>query len=214
MALAMTLSDTFNLNGPSYYYHFDSGTGAPEGKYLAADWHAYATYWAFTPAAISGKNVTSCQISIEPSTYTVSSNKTITFFAACAPINDTVDTTKGIILRKNRANFNAYTNPVTFARSGATTLDVTNVVKYAADNYTGNWGFYLIGTRYTNVTNGDNVGSASKVTFTNPQFPTLEAGPSTFINIGGTWKEATPYIKVNGVWQKATGNIKINSAWQ
>jgi hypothetical protein len=211
---ATSLSNTFNLDGTSYYYHFDNGTGAPKGKYLASSYHAYATFWGFTSAAVGGKNITSCKISIEPDTYTVSGSKTITFFAACAPLNDVSDPIRGIILRKNRSNFNAYTSPVTLARSGATTLDVTNVVKYAADNYTGNWGFYVIGTRYTDVTNGDNIGSASKITFKNPKVPTLEAGPSTFINIGGTWKEATPYIKVNGVWQKATGNIKINSTWQ
>lgn len=34
------------------------------------------------------------------------------------------------------------------------------------------------------------------------------------INVGGTWKEATPFVNVGGVWKQATPFIKINGEWK
>lgn len=45
------------------------------------------------------------------------------------------------------------------------------------------------------------------------EFTTLTAA-TLKLNVGGSWKKATPYIKVNGTWKKAKAYMKINGTWK
>lgn len=45
------------------------------------------------------------------------------------------------------------------------------------------------------------------------EFTTLTAA-TLKLNVGGSWKKATPYIRVNGTWKKAKAYMKINGTWK
>lgn len=49
-----------------------------------------------------------------------------------------------------------------------------------------------------------------------PQLGTVvnPAATIVWINVAGTWKEATPFIKASGTWKQATPFIKVASIWR
>ena len=38
--------------------------------------------------------------------------------------------------------------------------------------------------------------------------------PGVFVNVGGVWKNATPYVRVGGVWRQAIRYVKVNGVWK
>lgn len=202
----LTPSSTFDFNGTSYYYHYNSGTGTSTGRYLCSSYAPYATYWPYSADAVYDKNVSSVIVSISAATYTISSGKTIKVFAACAPLSST-NSTKNIILSKNSSKFGATTSAVTLPKSGSASLDITSVVAYAAANYNKNWGLYFIGAGST--------GSASKVTFNVPTFSTINITEGLVkIHNGSTWVDGVPYIYDGTKWVKAKAIYRHDgSSW-
>lgn len=197
--MAVVVSNTLDFTHTSYYYHYNSGTGvSTNSKFLASSYAPYAIYWAYSADAVYGKNPASAIIKLTKATYTISSGKTITVRAACAPLVSTSDATDNIILSKNSSKFGAMSGSVTLPTTGSVDLDITSVVAYAAQNYNRNWGLYLIG--------GGNTGYASKVTITTPTFSSLVL-TSGIMNLkeDDAWKHGVPYIYKNGSWVPSSG---------
>ena len=200
---AVTVSSTFDFNSTSYYYKFNGDTGTSSGRFLASGYAAYATYWAYSADAVYDKNVSSVIISVSPATYKISSGKTITFYAACAPLKSASDASTNTIT----SGFGATTSAVTLPKSGSASLDITSVVAYAAANYNKNWALYLIGSK--------NVGYASKVTFNTPTFTTADISEGLVkIHNGSTWVDGVPYVHNGSAWVKAKAVYVHNgSSW-
>lgn len=181
----VTFSSTFDFNSSSYYYHYTSGTGTSKGRFLCSNYAPYATYWAYTSAAVYGKHYSQVILSITASSYTISSGKTISVFAACAPLSSS-DSSNNIILSKNSSKFGAISDAVVLPKNGSASLNITNVITYAAANYNQNWGLYFIGAGST--------GSASKVTFNVPSFSSLKTGGLSVNIDSSSWSIGQPYI--------------------
>ena len=57
----------------------------------------------------------------------------------------------------------------------------------------------------------DSTGDMKASTFTAPAL----LGPTVYIKVGGTWKQATSvYIRVSGAWKDALAKIKVGGSWK
>ena len=57
----------------------------------------------------------------------------------------------------------------------------------------------------------DSTGDMKSSTFTAPAL----LGPTVYIKVGGTWKQATSvYIRVSGAWKDAPVKIKVGGSWK
>ena len=57
----------------------------------------------------------------------------------------------------------------------------------------------------------DSTGDMKASTFTAPAL----LGPTVYIKVGGTWKQATSvYIRVSGAWKDALVKIKVGGSWK
>ena len=57
----------------------------------------------------------------------------------------------------------------------------------------------------------DSTGDMKSSTFTAPAL----LGPTVYIKVGGTWKQATSvYIRVSGAWKDALVKIKVGGSWK
>ena len=57
----------------------------------------------------------------------------------------------------------------------------------------------------------DSTGDMKASTFAAPAL----LGPTVYINVGGTWKQATSvYIRVSGAWKDAPVKIKVGGSWK
>ena len=57
----------------------------------------------------------------------------------------------------------------------------------------------------------DSTGDMKASTFTAPAL----LGPTVYIKVGGTWKQATSvYIRVSGAWKDALAKINIGGSWK
>ena len=57
----------------------------------------------------------------------------------------------------------------------------------------------------------DSTGDRKASAFTAPAL----LGPTVYINVGGTWKQATSvYIRVSGAWKDAPVKIKVGGSWK
>ena len=57
----------------------------------------------------------------------------------------------------------------------------------------------------------DSTGDMKSSTFTAPEL----LGPTVYIKVGGTWKQATSvYIRVSGAWKDALVKIKVGGSWK
>ena len=57
----------------------------------------------------------------------------------------------------------------------------------------------------------DSTGDMKSSTFTAPAL----LGPTVYIKVGGTWKQATSvYIRVSGAWKDALAKINIGGSWK
>ena len=57
----------------------------------------------------------------------------------------------------------------------------------------------------------DSTGDMKSSTFTAPAL----LGPTVYIKVGGTWKQATSvYIRVSGAWKDAMVKINVGGAWK
>ena len=53
--------------------------------------------------------------------------------------------------------------------------------------------------------------STQEISFTAPEL----LGPTVYIKVGGTWKQATSvYIRVSGAWKDAPVKIKVGGSWK
>lgn len=195
--MAIVISDTFDFNSTSYHYEYTGDTGSDVGAhFLASNYAPQVTYWNFNPSAVYGKYISSAVINLVKDIYTISSGKTITVKAACALLSSTTDRESNVILSSESSKFDAMTSEVTLPSSGSVNLDITNVIKYAAENYNAPWGLYLIG--------GGDTGYASSVTINTPTFTNYEVN-NNIINIhnGSSWIQRTPYIHNGSNWVKS-----------
>lgn len=39
-------------------------------------------------------------------------------------------------------------------------------------------------------------------------------GTQAYLNVGGTWKTATPWVNVGGVWKQATPSVNVGGTWK
>ena len=39
-------------------------------------------------------------------------------------------------------------------------------------------------------------------------------GTQAYLNVGGTWKTATPWVNVGGVWKQAAPNVNVGGTWK
>ena len=92
--------------------------------------------------------------------------------------------------------------------------------------YTGSWpansgdtvSYYFTGEAAagTSITvtvgrQADSTGDMKASTFTAPAL----LGPTVYIKVGGTWKQATSvYIRVSGAWKDALAKINIGGSWK
>ena len=92
--------------------------------------------------------------------------------------------------------------------------------------YTGSWpansgdtvSYYFTGEAAagTSITvtvgrQADSTGDMKASTFTAPAL----LGPTVYIKVGGTWKQATSvYIRVSGAWKDALVKIKVGGSWK
>lgn len=92
--------------------------------------------------------------------------------------------------------------------------------------YTGSWpansgdtvSYYFTGEAAagTSITvtvgrQADSTGDMKASTFTAPAL----LGPTVYIKVGGTWKQATSvYIRVSGAWKDAPVKIKVGGSWK
>lgn len=57
----------------------------------------------------------------------------------------------------------------------------------------------------------DSTGDMKSSTFTAPAL----LGPTVYINVSGTWKQATSvYIRVSGAWKDALAKINVGGSWK
>ena len=202
----LIFSDELDFQNPSYYYLYTNGTVTATGRYLCNHSKPYATYWAYTPAAVYGKHYSQVILSIKPERYVISGSYTISFFAACAPISSS-NPTNSIILSRDSSKFGARSGTVILHKSGNSILDITNVINYAAKNYNQKWGLYLIGT-------GSSVNSADVVTFRLPTFSTIDMSSIVKIHNGSDWVDGTPYIYNGTEWVKSKAVYRHDgSSW-
>ena len=200
----LIFSDELDFQNPSYYYLYTNGTVTATGRYLCNHSKPCATYWAYTPAAVYGKHYSQVILSIKPERYVISGSRTISFFAACAPISSS-DPRNNIILSRNSSKFGAISDAVTLYKSGNSVLDITNVINYAAKNYNQEWGLYLIGT-------GSDIYSADVVTFRLPTFSTIDMSSIVKIHNGSTWVDGIPYIYDGTKWVEAKAVYRHNGS--
>lgn len=53
--------------------------------------------------------------------------------------------------------------------------------------------------------------STQEISFTAPEL----LGPTVYINVGGTWKQAASvYIRVSGAWKDALAKINVGGSWK
>lgn len=202
----LIFSNELDFQNPSYYYLYTNGTVTTTGRYLCNHSKPYATYWAYTPAAVYGKHYSQVILSIKPERYVISGSRTISFFAACAPISSS-NPNDSIILSRNISKFGAMSDAVFLNKSGNSVLDITNVINYAAKNYNQKWGLYLIGT-------GSDIYSADVVTFRLPTFSTIDMSSIVKIHNGSTWVDGIPYIYDGTKWVEAKAVYRHNgSSW-
>lgn len=202
----LIFSNELDFQNPSYYYHYTRGTGTSTGRFLCSNYAPYATYWAYTSAAVYGKDYSKVILSIKPERYVISGSRTISFFAACAPISSS-DPRNNIILSRNISKFGAMSDAVFLNKSGNSVLDITNVINYAAKNYNQKWGLYLIGT-------GSDIYSADVVTFRLPTFSTIDMSSIVKIHNGSTWVDGIPYIYDGTEWVKSKAVYRHDgSSW-
>ena len=92
--------------------------------------------------------------------------------------------------------------------------------------YTGSWpansgdtvSYYFTGEAAagTSITvtvgrQADSTGDMKASTFAAPAL----LGPTVYIKVGGTWKQATSvYIRVSGAWKDALAKIKVGGSWK
>ena len=57
----------------------------------------------------------------------------------------------------------------------------------------------------------DSTGDMKASTFTAPAL----LGPTVYIKVGGTWKQATSvYVKISGAWKDALAKINVGGSWK
>ena len=76
--------------------------------------------------------------------------------------------------------------------------------------------FYYVGEAAEGVTvtttvgrNGES-GTMKSCTFTAPK----AAGAMVYVNVNGTWKEATMFVNVGGTWKEAQAKINVGGDWK
>lgn len=220
--MAMVISNTFDFNSTGYYYNFDKGTGTSTTgttNYIAKDYRGYASYWAYSASAIYDKHVSSVILRITSDSNKYSSSVDLSFCFACAALSSTDNATKNIILRKNRAKFGAHTQTYKLPKGASKTVDVdvTNVIKYAAENYNKAWGLYIIGGEFDGAYNDGGVGSigSNGVAVLDPTFITCNISSAILkIHNGSSWVDGVPYIHNGSSWVQAKAIYRHNgSSW-
>jgi hypothetical protein len=205
--MAITISDTFTFNHSSYYYWFEGPDGSASGaNYVAYKWKAGATYWCFSKNAVYGKKFYSLKLSITADAYEISDSKTIKLKIGCAKLKSTSDPNENLF--SSESSFNKKTEAKTLPHSDSVVFDITEVVQYAADNYTEPWGLYIYAIKEANGT-----GSSNKVTIADPTISTLilngtikyynnNTWNNCFINYynGTKWVQVQPYYYNGSKW--------------
>ena len=212
---ALVISDTFDFNSTSYYYDYDNGTGSAAGNPLVAyNYSPYATYWCYSANAVYDKHVSSVVINISASRLTIGSGS-VKVFAACAPLiyheTDGYDDDRNYILYENSSSFGCIgANSAVVSTSTTNTLDITDVVKYAAENYNQPWALYIIGDK-----DNSNTGACSNATLNDPTFATLDISDGLmWVHNGTKWTDGIPYVHNGSTWVKAKAVYRHNgSSW-
>lgn len=208
-------SDNFGFDHTSYYYHFDDGTGlSTNDNYIALNYHGYATFWAFSSNAVFNKSIKSVILSVSADAYNVSNSNLISFFIACRELPNLDSTSSDqIVLREDRSKFDLYTPEIVLPSSGSATVDITNLVKYAAENYADNWALYFIGGLYDGEYNDGGIGyvGSGGVKIADPEISTFTTG-SCFakIRVNGEWVDATPFVYKDKKWIEASPSVRNN----
>lgn len=218
-------SNTLSFSHQSYYYHFDSGTGVSltesSGKnWLAKSYAGYATYWGFTGDAVAGKKINSVKLRIQSASDRYEDKYNISFNVACKTIN-TSSEDNNLVLRKNYTNFAKYSSTFTLPAGASKTvdIDITDVIQYAADNFTTTWGLYFIGGVITGAYNDGNIGhvGSNGIMITNPTFTTLDTTIDSRTHLyqynNGKWEVVTPLVYSESSWHTAKVDNYINSNW-
>ena len=66
------------------------------------------------------------------------------------------------------------------------------------------------GATVKTATAAENVGTFFTLTFTAPKL----LGGQFYVNVGGTWKEATMFVNVSGTWKEAQAKINVGGEWK
>lgn len=218
-------SNTLSFSHQSYYYEFDKGTGVSltesNGRnWLAKSYAGYATYWGFTADAIAGKTVSAANLKITSVSDRYEDEYAISFNIACKTI-DTSSEDNNRILRANYKNFSKYSSTFKLpaGASKSVTVDITDVLQYAADNFTTAWGLYIIGGVITGAYNDGNIGHVGNngVMIINPQFTELDTTIDNKTHLyqynNGKWEIVTPLVYNENSWYTAKVDNYINSNW-
>ena len=210
--MAMIISDTFDFASTGYYYQFENGSAAPVAdhtmNYIASNYRAYATYWAYSVNTLHGKNIDSTVLRITSSSNRYLSKYDLAFCFACAPLSSTTSAAANIIHRADKTSFNAHTSTFLLPKGTGSTVDVdiTNVVKYAAENYDQPWGLYIIGGEFDGAYNDGNIGhvGSTGVTVLDPTIVTLTYTEGLMkVHNGSEWVNGIPYVNNGSTWIKA-----------
>ena len=219
---SVVVSDTFDFNTQGWYYPFENGSSVSasgETNYIAYNYRAYASFWAYSSQAVYGKDISSVVLKITSSSDKYLSGKDLSFCFACAPLANTTSALDSAYNRDEKNNFGAHT--ATFLLPGGASqsveVDITDVVKYAAENYNQPWGLYIIGGEFDGEYNDGNVGSVGSngVTVIDPEFIKLSINEAKIkIHNGSTWVDGIPYVHNGTTWVKAKAiYIHNGSTW-
>jgi hypothetical protein len=71
-------------------------------------------------------------------------------------------------------------------------------------------------TAWVEMTGWSGLHSVGSASFTVPAIsqPTPPQTHPVRINVGGSWKEASPYVKMGGVWRQATPYVRMGGVWK
>lgn len=121
-----------------------------------------------------------------------------------------------VVATMSDGSYGSFINPGKYhlsATAGGTTS--TNTTSYSMTK--GTQTFYYVGTAKagstvtTVVGYVDNNESRISKTFTAPAL----LGPSVYIKVGGTWKQASKvYVKSSGAWKEGQLKINVGGAWK
>ena len=141
-------------------------------------------------------------------------NTTITSVVYCAGLNE-----KGFALKveetRAHAKFN-FTDLYLRCDIGGVTGTPETGIKGTKGN--GSTTAYFVGEAAAGVqitvtvsSTGTNYDKRDRFTFTSPEL----LGPTVYINVGGTWKQASKvYVKSSGAWKEGQLKINVGGAWK